>query len=288
MRREAEFLEKLKPGEFQYIDGATDYCMLVPFAEDRQLKKSERLWLAYLYGLTYSCTSSMRLFIEFPDPVYAVGEKFQEFWYATKSELYFNPDKARLKNSDSVIPAIESIVCRMRGRTFLQYYKSITMDKERPNFEKLENEVMKHWKFFGYMGFYLFLDAVYGLCPKLYIDPPKLNWKKSGNTVVEGMAYVLGQEERIEAKEYNLQLYDTVVERLQRVSGQPKVVIESVLCAFRKVFKGTRYDGYYADRMKQECINFGRYLIPYGISVWEYRRRSTPKRYRQSRKEETV
>ena len=65
--RRSIFTQMITPDpDTGYIDGATDHCLLLPFAEDYNLDTEERLWLAFLYGMSYSCTTAIRIYSEFP------------------------------------------------------------------------------------------------------------------------------------------------------------------------------------------------------------------------------
>lgn len=260
-----------------YIDGATDYCMLVPYADSQRLSNEERVWLAYLYGLSYSCTTAIRLFEVIPDTTRINLKLLRGFWLTEKDSLWFNPDKKYIKNNDQVVPAVKSI------KGILQEYPTLmhwVISYSRDGFHSLYKGIQSNWDFFGPMGAYLFFDALYGLCPELYVDPDHLDWKNSGKTVVEGMAHMLYQDELIETRDFPLSKYDKIVNKLQEASGQPKVIIESTLCAFRKFFKGTRYMGYYADRMLEECLyvdSLKKVNVP---DVWALREKSIPKELR--------
>lgn len=262
-----------------YIDGATDYCLLVPYADEAGLSTEERVWLAYLYGLSYSCTTAIRMFEAMPDVNQIKGRCLKGFWAAEKPTLYFNPDKKYIKNNDQVIPAIKSVKDDLGGATLLS--RIIEVSQEGNSFEGLYKYIQKGWRFFGPHGSYLFLDALYGLCPDVYVDPTRLDWSHGGKTVVEGMAHMLYQDECIQSRQFPLEQYDRAVSKLQEITGQPKVIIESTLCAFRKLFKGTRYVGYYADRMLEECIFVdnlkGIHTKP---DVWALRKASIPRKLR--------
>ena len=262
-----------------YIDGATDYCMLVPYADREGLSDEERVWLAYLYGLCYSCTTAIRMFEAFPDINHIRGKDIKTFWRAEKPTLYFNSDKRYIKNNDQVIPAIKSVKDLLGGTTLLSAIEEASQHGD--SFEGLYSHIKKQWRFFGPHGAYLFFDALYGLCPEVYVDPTKLDWKNCGKTVVEGMAHMLYQDDLIESRQFPLHKYDRAVLKLQELTGQPKVIIESTLCAFRKLFKGTRYVGYYADRMLEECIFVdGLKGIHTKPDVWVLRKASVPQALR--------
>lgn len=268
-------VQSLLKGE--YVDGATDYCMLIPYADEENLSDEERVWLAYLYGLTYSCTTAIRMFEVLPSTDSINMKLLKGFWRAEKDTLWFNPDKKYIKNNDQVIPAIKSV------KGILSQYPSLmhwVMDFSRGGFRSLYKGILLEWDFFGPMGAYLFFDALYGLCPELYVDPDKLDWKGSGKTVVEGMAHMLYMDELIESREFPLDKFNRIVDKLQGNSGKPKVLIESTLCAFRKYFKGTRYVGYYADRMLEECHFVDSLKGVKTPDVWALREKSVPKEFR--------
>lgn len=262
-----------------YIDGATDYCLLMPYAEKEALTPEERVWLAYLYGLSYSCTTAIRMFEAMPDINQLKGKTVKTFWGVEKPTLYFNPDKKYLKNNDQVIPAIKSVKDNLSGTPLLS--RVVEMSKGGSSFDGLYRYIQKNWRFFGPHGTYLFLDALFGLCPDVYVDPDDLDWKHCGKTVVEGMAHMLYHDELIETRQFPLAVYSKTVKKLQETTGQPKVIIESTLCAFRKLFKGTRYVGYYADRMLEECAFVdsltGVYTKP---DVWSLRKVAIPSELR--------
>lgn len=269
--RKKVFLSLLDSSDLGYVDGATDYCLLLPFAEDYMLNTKDRLWLAFLYGMSYSCTTSIRFFTNFPNPDKILPNELKKFWKAEKRFLWFNPDKKYLKNNDQVIPAIHSIYKNSRGD-----FETYMVENLKKGFDHMYKVIKRDWKFFGPHGAYLFFDAVYGLCPELYSDPTNLDWKNCGKTVSEGMAHLLYLDDCIETKEHDFDRYNKNVNILVEKSGQPKVIIESTLCAFRKMFKQTRYHGYYADRMLEECNEVEKLMDSLGFDVWDYRKRTIP------------
>lgn len=273
--RKKIFKKMLDSSELGYIDGATDYCLLLPFADENGLTQGDRLWLAYLYALSYSCTTAMRMYHEFPSLAEVSPKKLRKFWEAQKPTLWFNPDKKYLKNNDQVEEAIKCIY-KLSHKDFGGYLTPILAK----GFDCTYKEIKKNWKFFGPHGAYLFFDALYGLCPELYSDPSNIDWKNCGKTVGEGMAHLLYMDEAIETKQHDYDRYNKNVDAIAKKFEVPKVIIESTLCAFRKLFKGTRYCGYYADRMLEECNSVSDIMIDIGIDVWKYREQMIPNKFR--------
>ena len=267
------FKELISPVDTDYIDGAMDYNLLIPFADDHMADVETRLWMAYLYGLSYSCTTVIRLATEFPSLAAISPGKINAFWIANKEDLWFQPDKRYLKNNNQVIPAIRSL-CKVSHKNMGEYL----LPTLSQGFDTAYHEITKKWKYFGPMGAYLFFDALYGLLPELYQDPDTLDWKNCGKTVPEGMAHLLGLDEQaVCGAPYDIPLYNKTVDILVKRYNQPKIIIESTLCAFRKLFKGTRYLGYYADRQLEECTATAKLLRKHcGVNIWNYRAQVCP------------
>lgn len=254
--------------EGDYIDGATDYCLLIPFGNN--LTADEKAWLCYLYGLSYSCTTAIRIFSEFDNVLTINPRLLKLYWKEHKDTLWFNPDKKYIKNNNQVIPAIQSFykLCRE--------YKSpySYLQKHSSSFDALYNEIIKNWRFFGPHGTFLFFDAMYGVLPELYTDPETLNWKHMSKPVIEGMLHFRYEDDCIQTKTYNFENFNKSLNQIKRRTKKPVIQIESVLCAFRKLFKGTRYYGYYADRMLEECLSSEPYLT--GCNIWGFRADTIP------------
>lgn len=275
--RRSIFTQMITPDpDTGYIDGATDHCLLLPFAEDYNLDTEERLWLAFLYGMSYSCTTAIRIHSEFPRLKEVSPNKLKKFWFEHKEELWFQPDKRYLKNNDQVIPAIKSIHKLSKFFGSLEDYMLPLLDQ---GFDATYKDILKRWDFFGPMGAYLFFDALYGLCPELYSDPTNLDWKNCGKTVPEGMAHLLGLDDQaLRETPFDFDRFNKNVDMLSQRFDQPKIVVESTLCAFRKLFKGSRYVGYYADRQLEECLATADLLE--SVDIWDYRARAIPEHLR--------
>nr|DAH73204.1 MAG TPA: hypothetical protein [Caudoviricetes sp.] len=269
--RKKVFLRLLDSSELGYVDGATDYCLLLPFADEYGLTQEDKIWLAYLYGLSYSGTTAIRFYVEFPSLASIHPKKLNKFWKEQKETLWFNPDKKYLKNNDQVVEAIKGVY-KISHKNIGSYMIPIL----EQGFDVAYKEIRKNWRFFGPHGAYLFFDALYGLCPELYSDPTHLDWKNCGKTVSEGMAHLLYMDEAIDTKQHDYDRYNRNVDKIAEKSGEPKVIIESTLCAFRKLFKETRYPGYYADRMLEECNATAKILKGIGIDIWDYREKTIP------------
>lgn len=259
-----------------YMDGE-DYGLMRPFVEDSGFNLETRLWLAFIYGTSYSCTTTIRFLTEFETVKKATPMRLEAFWESQKSTLWYQPDKRYLKSNNQVVPAIESI--RKLSRGDMVNYLVPLLEK---GFDTAYKEIIKNWRFFGPSGAYLFFDAIYAYVPELYSEPEALDWKHCGQTVPEGMAQLLGLDEQaLHEAPYDIPRYNRVVQGMVKKEGWNKNVIESNLCFFRKLFKGTRYLGYYADRQLTECLATAHIVQKTcGVDIWKLRELTTPEHLR--------
>lgn len=267
------FKELMTPDEATgYMDGE-DYHLMLPFKDDYQPDLETRLWMAFLYGMSYSCTTVIRFVTEFPTVGDINPHRVKQFWSSYRDELWFQPDKKYLKNNNQVVPAIKSIYQQSHGN-MTEYLVPLL----EQGFDVTYQEILKHWRYFGPSGAYLFFDAIYGLSPELYSDPTALDWNNCGKTVPEGMAHLLGLDDQATgAAPYDIPLYNKNVDKWAARLPAPKIVIESNLCFLRKLFKATRYLGYYADRQLCECSATAELLEKHcGVDIWDYRARTCP------------
>ena len=272
LRRNAFKVLMAPDAETGYMDGE-DYHLMLPFNEDYHPDLETRLWMAFLYGMSYSCTTVFRFVTEFPTIAEVTPQKIKQFWSDYRDELWFQPDKRYLKNNNQVIPAIKSIYQLSHG-SMTDYLVPLL----KQGLDTAYDEILNKWRFFGPSGAYLFFDAIYGLSPELYSDPSALDWKRCGKTVPEGMAHLLGFDEQALGDEpYDIPVYNKNVDTWAEKLSAPKIVIESNLCFLRKLFKATRYLGYYADRQLCECTATAKAVKKHcGINVWNYRARTCP------------
>ena len=81
--------------------------VLALWAKKNSLTKEDMAWLSYLYGLTYSTTTAILIFREFPS-LGGIRSKrvLNHFWEENKHRLYFNRDRRYIKSNDQFTDAI--------------------------------------------------------------------------------------------------------------------------------------------------------------------------------------
>lgn len=236
--------------EEQIQDDPSPSQVLALWAEENQLTKDDKTWLSYLYGLTYSTTTAILLFREFPSILDATEEELSWFWGNNKHRLYFNRDRRYIKNNNQFVAAI----------TGMREYEICCLYHHLKNLtdEQIYRRIVKNWPYFGRHAAFLFFDAYSkmlkdGECSLSSIS----NWNEA-RTIAEGLALATYDDllyQRIRDKKItfdDVEKLNTLVAKLEQDCDANFTDIESTICAYSKLFKGTRYLGYYIDRFQEE------------------------------------
>ena len=99
---------------------------------------------------------------------------------------------------------------------------------------------VRGWYFFGRYAAFLFLEAYCNVFRPAWTDDVRLGWEPDEN-YTKGAVLVAGSEDR--------DVLDGFLADVRRDTGDNAFSIETSLCAVEKMAKGTRWDGYYAERM---------------------------------------
>ena len=238
--------------EDQIQDDPSPSKVLALWSEHNKLTDEQDVWLSYLYGLTYSTTTAILIFRQFPTLAAIPSKKeLKQFWEENKPRMYFNRDRRYIKNNDQFVEAIAGLR-KFEGR---ELSKIIVLPDE-----KLYQRIVKNWPYFGRHAAFLFFDAY----SKIFYDgecslSSISNWKEA-RTIAEGLALATYDDllyQRIRGKKMtfeDVEKLNTLVKRLEQDCGASFTDIESTICAYSKLFKGTRYLGYYIDRFQEELI----------------------------------
>lgn len=115
--------------------------------------------------------------------------------------------------------------------------------------------------FFGRFSAYLLLEAFMGVFGKDGFFSGELNFWE-GDTATSGLLNVMGRDADADAFDAGAlrvldadsmkKTLDTILSRLHGAGNCSIAFVETSLCAYRKLFKGSRYLGYYTDRCLQE------------------------------------
>ena len=254
--------------------------ILALWAEQEHLTPEDKTWLSYLYGLTYSTTTAILIFRRFPSLESITSRReLAEFWRDNKQRLYFNRDRRYIKNNNQFVDAIAGLR-RFEGKTLYSQLGWFTD-------EALYRRIVKHWPYFGRHAAFLFFDAYSkmlngGKCSLSSIS----NWNEA-RTIAEGLALAT-YDDALYLRAKNKQLtqadaltLNVLVTKLEQDCGANFTDIESTICAYSKLFKGTRYLGYYIDRFQEELRSAvqNHYPLKEVETLCELRKQVTPQEY---------
>lgn len=229
-------------------DGECNGIVLKAWADKHGLDEDDRLRLCFFFAVTYCVESAIAMF----------NEKEQiggEWARSNKDRLIFQSDRKYV---------------RMRNtfQTLLEFYESAFEDiravADGPAID-LEKQIpaVERWPFFGRFSAYLFLETAAWLTGKEILNA-EMEWE-NGQTATSGLLNLYGLDRAADAFDKTGRLPKgltqgkmqamaaPVLTAIQSAGGNPNItMVETSLCAYRKFFKGSRYNGYYLDRMLEE------------------------------------
>lgn len=261
-------------------DGECNNVVLKAWANKRNLSIQDRYELAYFFAITYCVGSAI---ICFQDKKQLLLHT--EDWIAdNKQKLLFQSDRKYIRMKDSFKRCIEGLKEHNDVKRFLvditDNSGTIKLSKAIP--------YVSGWELFERFSAFLFLETFVALTDTPF-ENTCIEWKK-GNTATSGLLNVFGYD-------YEADLFDKtnklvvpigkmnemlnyLVKRIITTNGNANVTeIETSLCAYRKFYKASRYNGYYLDRMLEEIYSIQRNYPEIGKELFEIRRDNFNKKY---------
>lgn len=173
--------------------------------------------LIYYYTMTYHIPSALAMLID--------GERDMK-------KLHFRTDR-RYVRCNGAYPRL---------------LKELTRDKyERLQSVKTTQEaydVVSKWYFFGRYAAYLFLEVYCNVFRPNWTDNIKYGWEADEN-------YTLGAISIVQSDDRPT--LDKFLDRARKDARDNAFALETSLCAVAKFNKGTRWNGYYTERMLEEA-----------------------------------
>lgn len=196
-----------------------------------------------LYSLTYSVPTTIVLMKKLPE----LKANPQEFWKKYKSRLLFQSDRKYVKMNDRFAQAYSEF-----------WHNGVFESLKKTNDLAEAVTVVENCYGFGRFSAFLFLET-YGVIFGKTFTNNKLDWK-NGATVTSGLFNVLGLDEQADDwdKRHKLWCKPETLDQIANeilgcvTRGKELAILETNLCAYRKLFKGSRYIGYYSDRVLDE------------------------------------
>lgn len=255
-----DYDKRLKEFVWYHINGDGD-CngqVLRAYAEKEGLSLQDCFDLTYFYATTYCCASAIFLLQNRE----RIMKNYQAFADEYKQKLVFQSDRKYVRMLDNFKRMLATWVFQLSdcalnfGETFV--------DHGVVNTKKLLSYCEK-WFFFSRFSAYLFMETYCDILVLKATHAEGLDYEGDAMTFAGGLFYCFGMDEEAEYVQKYHELptdkttFETLIQELQRevklVGGDDNFTkLETSLCAYEKFFKGTRYNGYYADRMLEEVL----------------------------------
>lgn len=220
---------------------------LKAYADLCGLSQTQREWLVFFYSMTYSIPSAIICLKHFEE----IKSNPELFWSRFKSKLIFQSDRRWVKFNNQFVGSFldfaqKGVFKALRGNDAIDLDKALAM--------------VQKVSYFARFSAFLFLEAYCFMFQRQTFNDG-IDWKH-GDTATSGMMNVLRFDS--EANEFDktgrLLVSEPVLSaavkyiqgRIPENDCKSTLFIETTLCAFRKHFKGTRYVGYYVDRVQGE------------------------------------
>lgn len=249
--RMKEFVNYHKTG-----DGECNGILLKAYADLHKMSQQERYDLAYFYSVVY-CVPSAIIMLQAKDDILKEPEKWAR---ENTSRIIFQSDRRYVRtngNFEKMLREYANKNCDADA-----YISETVRGGHRIDLEKAV-EKTQEWYFYGRFGAFLFVET---LCLLMGYEGTnvKIIWK-DGDTATSGLlnlfcldnsADYFDKNDKLppQLKEEELDdMFRITLKEIQRAGGETNVTeVETSLCAYRKFYKGSRYNGYYLDRQLQE------------------------------------
>ena len=187
-----------------------------------RLSEYDRFRLCYYYATCYNIDSALRL-LENPR--------------VRAHELAFRTDRRWV----GYVNRFPKIIRGCNDDKFQQ------LRKARSIFDAVS--VVENWYYFGRYAAYLFAEIYIASQKTQWVDDLHFNWEPEEN-------YTLGAKSII--REHDNRSLDFLLDELKTVptekNNSNSLAIETGLCGWWKILKGTRWNGYYTERMISEAL----------------------------------
>jgi hypothetical protein len=261
------------------------------FLKRNKATKSEVVWWSFLYSTCY-CIGTASLLYTLLDYRTVTKKELEAFWETNKSRLIFQTDRKYVKIMNQFVDIVYGFIQRSNRKPW-GYMKQFIKEDSLSTYQSFYKEIGS-WRYYGRFSIILLIDTLNSLL-KIPMDSPEYDWK-SGSTTTSAIFHVLYEDDRAntfedsgkitsqEVQAFNV-LLGKLKEDLRKIdpdSSWTTAAISPELCEFRKLFKKTRYLGYYIDR-KQEELNWLEQRWPEVEGVfqvlWEARKLNMPEEF---------
>lgn len=238
-----------------------------------ELNIEQRYWIAFLYGTNYCAPTVYYIYNEFPDFENVNISRMRRWWKSNKEKTLFQTDRAKVKNFDLFVKIVSSYI-KLIGSS---QEDSICSTKSYEELYKLSSKIF----YFGRFSIFNYTQALWELTNTRFI--PTFFDLKQAESCRNGLCYAFDRKEFItksKRSKINYEILDKDLDNLlltlKKKTTLPVNIwnVETALCAYKKLFWGTRYLFYYIDRQQEE-ISILQKKVKEGVNwkpLWDFRK----------------
>ena len=198
-------------------DAGVEERMIASLCRHFALSGWDAFRLIYFYTMTYHIPSALAMLID--------GER-------NMKRLHFRTDR-RYVRCNGAFPRL------LQELTRDKYERLLTVKTTQEAYN-----VVREWYFFGRYAAYLFLEVYCNVFSPQWEDNVVYGWEPDEN-YTKGAVSITRSNERA--------ALDKFLSQAKIDTGDNAFAIETSLCAVAKFNKGTRWNGYYTERMLEEA-----------------------------------
>lgn len=198
-------------------DAGVEERMIAALCRHFRLSRWEAFQLIYFYTMTYNIPSALAMLLD--------GER-------DKKRLAFRTDRRYVRCHGAF------------DRLLAELTQGKLLDLQSCNTTQEAYNIVSGWYYFGRYAAFLFLEVYMNAFQPKWKDDIQFGWEASEN-YTKGAVEVCGSADRA--------ALDAFLDSARRDTADNAFAIETSLCAVAKFRKGTRWDGFYTERMLQEA-----------------------------------
>ena len=250
------------------------------YMESINATPDDRVWWCLLYSSCYCMGSAMVMMNEL-DYKTVTDDEIDKFWLEHKKRLIFQSDRRYIKNMNQFTIIAKEFLQRSNRKPW-EYISQFITDDPETTYKQLYKEVGS-WRYYGRFGIILFIFNLCKLFKDVEVESTDYDWK-NGATTTSAVFHARYEDDKavaFDAKEYRLTDDDikvldatllVIIDALKKENPNKNwnvVYVSSDLCSFRKLFKASRYLGFYIDRQQEE-IEFLEKTYPEYQQMWDF------------------
>ena len=205
-------------------DAGVEERMIASLAKRLRLSDWDSFRLIYFYTMTYHIPSALRLLLRYNE--------------TKQTDLQFRTDRRYVRCNGAYDRLLRELNPEM-----LSALQGCTTTQEA-------YDTVRKWYFFGRYAAFLFLEVYMNRFRPNWEDNVRFKWEADEN-YTKGAVHIIGTSDRT--------ALDKFLDKAKRDTADNAFAIETSLCAVAKFIKGTRWDGYYTERMLKEAGNSPEY-----------------------------